>query len=98
MLFYCPNCRHETEVEPRETITTKSGRVAYKANCPVCGQDMAEFIPPKSDQTALEKPEIEKELASPEEKPTDLEAVKPVDGSITPPPQPEKDLQVEPEE
>lgn len=43
MKFYCPNCRQEREVDPKETITTKSKRVAYKANCPVCDQDMAEF-------------------------------------------------------
>ena len=43
MKFYCPSCRQEHEAEPKETITTKSNRVAYKANCPVCGQDMAEF-------------------------------------------------------
>jgi hypothetical protein len=43
MLFYCPNCKQEQEVEPKETITTKSKRLAYKASCPVCNQDMAEF-------------------------------------------------------
>jgi hypothetical protein len=47
MLFYCPNCRQEKNVEPVSTITTLSGRVAYKANCPVCNQDMAEFNPEK---------------------------------------------------
>ncbi len=47
MRFYCPNCQKEYEVEPASTITTKSNRVAYKAICPVCGQDMAEFIPPQ---------------------------------------------------
>lgn len=47
MLFYCPNCRKEYEVESTNTITTNSGRVAYKANCPGCGQDMAEFVEEK---------------------------------------------------
>jgi hypothetical protein len=45
MKFYCPSCQKEYEVEPKETITTKSGRVAYKATCAVCATDMAEFIP-----------------------------------------------------
>lgn len=45
MRFYCPNCREEKDVEPEATVTTLSGRVAYKASCPVCMQDMAEFIP-----------------------------------------------------
>ena len=45
MLFYCPNCRDEKEVETETTITTKSGRVAHLATCPVCKQSMAEFIP-----------------------------------------------------
>lgn len=45
MRFYCPNCREEKDVEPEATITTLTGRVAYKASCPVCKQDMAEFIP-----------------------------------------------------
>ena len=47
MLFYCPNCQKEYEVEPENTITTGSNRVAYKANCPVCEQDMAEFVEEK---------------------------------------------------
>lgn len=46
MKFYCPNCEQERETEPLQTITTKSQRVAYKAKCPVCSLDMAEFIPP----------------------------------------------------
>lgn len=54
MKFYCPSCQKEYEVEPSETITTKSGRVAYKANCPVCKTDMAEFVPG-------EKREVKKE-------------------------------------
>lgn len=45
MRFYCPNCREEKDVESEATITTLTGRVAYKASCPVCKQDMAEFIP-----------------------------------------------------
>jgi hypothetical protein len=45
MRFYCPSCQKEYEAEPTETKTTLSGRVAYKAACPACGQDMAEFIP-----------------------------------------------------
>ena len=59
MLFYCPNCRKEVEIEKESApIITKSGRVAHKANCPTCGQDMAEFIPgemqspPKIENTA----------------------------------------------
>jgi hypothetical protein len=44
MKFYCPNCQQEYETEPRETVTTLQGRRAYKAFCPVCNQDMAEFI------------------------------------------------------
>jgi hypothetical protein len=48
MIFYCPNCHREYEVEPVGTITTQSSRVAYKANCPVCHQDLAEFIPPQT--------------------------------------------------
>ena len=46
-MFYCPNCRAEREAEPTNTITTNSGRVAYKANCSECGQDMAEFVEEK---------------------------------------------------
>ena len=46
-MFYCPNCRKEYEIQSTNTITTNSGRVAYKANCPRCGQDMAEFIEEK---------------------------------------------------
>lgn len=45
MRFYCPSCQQEYEAEPSETKTTLSGRVAYKAACPACGQDMAEFVP-----------------------------------------------------
>jgi hypothetical protein len=48
MVFYCPNCQKEYEVEPANTITTLQNRTAYKANCPVCGQDMAEFLPPSA--------------------------------------------------
>lgn len=51
MRFYCPNCQKEYEVEPTETVTTLSNRVAYKAVCPTCGQDMAEFIPPTTTTT-----------------------------------------------
>jgi hypothetical protein len=46
MIFYCPNCQKEYDLAPSSTVTTLQKRVAYKANCPVCGQDMAEFIPP----------------------------------------------------
>lgn len=57
MRFYCPSCQKEYEAEPSETKTTLSGRVAYKAGCPACGQDMAEFVPgetvtPPSDEKA----------------------------------------------
>lgn len=45
MLFYCPNCRSEVDVAPQSTITTQMNRIAYKALCPTCGQDMAEFAP-----------------------------------------------------
>jgi hypothetical protein len=48
MIFYCPNCRREIETEPATTITTKTGRVAYKASCPTCGLDLAEFATPQS--------------------------------------------------
>jgi len=48
MIFYCPNCREEYDVEPTGKIVTKSNRVAYKSVCPTCGQDMAEFMDPKS--------------------------------------------------
>ena len=47
MIFYCPSCRKECELEPSDTIVTKSNRTAYKANCPVCNQDMAEFVEEK---------------------------------------------------
>lgn len=53
MKFYCPNCQKEYETEPYQTVTTKSNRVAYKAKCPVCGQDMAEFLPPKENQVGV---------------------------------------------
>ena len=52
MIFYCPNCQKEYEAEPGETITTLQKRTAYKATCPVCGQDMAEFVPPTSEGQA----------------------------------------------
>jgi pyruvate dehydrogenase E2 component (dihydrolipoamide acetyltransferase) len=45
MLFYCPNCQKEVEAQETGTVTTKSGRVAHKAPCPTCGQDMTEFVP-----------------------------------------------------
>jgi hypothetical protein len=45
MIFYCPNCKKEVDVTPESTITTQNQRVAYKAKCPVCGQDMVEFVP-----------------------------------------------------
>jgi bacterioferritin-associated ferredoxin len=45
MVFYCPNCQKEYELEPKTTVTTLQKRTAYKADCPVCGQDMAEFVP-----------------------------------------------------
>jgi len=54
MLFYCPNCREEKEVEPASTTTTLTGRIAYKGNCPVCGQDMAEFISDSNQTTPKE--------------------------------------------
>lgn len=44
MVFYCPNCRQEYEAEASETIKTQAGRLAYKAACPKCGGDMAEFL------------------------------------------------------
>ena len=43
MLFYCPGCRQQCDVPPVNTITTKANRVAYKANCPTCNQDMSAF-------------------------------------------------------
>ena len=46
LYFVVDNIEDEFELEPTNTITTKTGRVAYKANCPVCNQDMAEFLPP----------------------------------------------------
>lgn len=49
MIFFCPACDKEYEAVVKETITTGSGRVAYKADCPVCGQDLAEFMPPSED-------------------------------------------------
>lgn len=51
MIFYCPNCQKEYEANPTETITTQNQRVAYKAKCPVCAQDMAEFLPSKLNST-----------------------------------------------
>ena len=57
MLFYCPNCRRECESQPENKIVTKSGRVAYKAVCPVCGMDMAEFIPGEKAEVSNQQPE-----------------------------------------
>lgn len=61
MIFYCPSCRKEVELVATGTITTKSGRVAYKATCPVCGLDLTEFaaVPPPPQITPTPPPEPE---------------------------------------
>ena len=56
MIFYCPNCQKEYDVAPLTTVTTLQKRVAYKANCPVCGQDMAEFMPPNVPEPEVPEP------------------------------------------
>ena len=60
MLFYCPSCREEYDVETKTTITTKSGRVAHIAPCPVCEQDMVEFIPNEKTDTTNPTPQADK--------------------------------------
>ena len=57
MIFYCPNCQQEVEAMVRETLTTKNQRLAYKANCPRCGQDLSEFMPPTTATTPPAKGE-----------------------------------------
>lgn len=56
MIFYCPNCRTERETDATSTIVTQSGRTAYKASCPVCGQDMAEFLPETNPEATGQNP------------------------------------------
>lgn len=64
MNFYCPSCRKEVDLEPTGTVTTKSGRIAYKASCPVCGLDLTEFAanaPKPVPAATVEAPKIPNE-------------------------------------
>jgi hypothetical protein len=56
MQFYCPVCLTTVDTEPTSTVTTKLNRVAYKALCPVCNQDLAFYSGEAAEAATPEPP------------------------------------------
>ena len=44
MKFYCVKCKKSYEVSKYTTVTTKNGKHAAKATCPVCHTTMFRFV------------------------------------------------------
>lgn len=44
MQMYCVKCRAKRDVSDYKEVTTKNGRRAAKATCPVCGTGMYKIL------------------------------------------------------